>query len=201
MQYKFSGTSLTWYTVTGPNQGKAKVKITNPGAPVSKTINNYAASTTLDKPIVFSGLQPGSHTITITVLGSTGTNGTDTFVSVDGFDSGAGVVGSPKVTVTWTPLGYVFDNAANASVTMKFIGTGVQWTYLKGSNNGKAKVTIDGASQGTVDLYDPNFFFTTQSYSGLANGQHTVKITALGTKNPASSDTIVTVSGFTVLTS
>jgi hypothetical protein len=199
LQYRFSGTSLTWYTVAGPDQGKAKVKITNPGAVVNQTINNYAASTTLDKPVVFSGLNPGKHTLTITVLGTTGPHGTDALVSVDGFDSGAGVVGSPKVTATWTPLGYVFDNEAGASVTMKFTGTGVEWTALKGPNNGKAKVTIDGALKGTVDLYDPNFFFATLSYGGLTSGPHTLKITALGTKNPASSDTVVSVSGFTVL--
>jgi len=43
VSYKFASTSVTWYTVTGPDQGYADVYVDN----VKKaTINNYARAAT-----------------------------------------------------------------------------------------------------------------------------------------------------------
>src|SRR5207247_1244426 len=55
--FTFTGTSVTWYTVTAPDQGMAQVDITNPGGEaVSQTVDNYSPTVTERVPRTFSGL-------------------------------------------------------------------------------------------------------------------------------------------------
>jgi hypothetical protein len=195
-KYKFFGTSLKWYTITGPDQGGARVEITNPGGPkITKLVNNYAPTTTIDAQASFTGLANSSHTITITVLNES--QGTDTWVAVDGFAIDSGVVPSPHAKTAFATLpnglggSYAYASNRGATFAMTFEGSGFSWIALVGPEFGKAKVTLDGSLLATVDLYGREYAWT--NFSFPANpGVHTLKITALGTKNGASSDTTIT---------
>src|SRR6185369_9693880 len=91
--YSFKGTKLTWFTVRGPDQGQARVRISDAANPVDTVVNNYAATSSTKVPVVFSGLSPGRHTIRIDVQGQLGDpSGTDSLVTVDAFQVGSKAV-------------------------------------------------------------------------------------------------------------
>jgi hypothetical protein len=87
---------------------------------------------------------------------------------------------------------YVFTGQKDASVTLVFRGTGVTWNALVGPNEGKAAVRVDGALITTQDLYAAGSAYQDFTYAGLRDTFHTLRITVLGSKQPASSDTIIT---------
>jgi hypothetical protein len=166
-----------------------------------------------------SNLAPGPHTLVITVTGTTNSGGA--FVVVDAFDVTGGTSAASATTrvedtdpaVNYTGTDWTHGNFPQAtngtfaeshfagnSVTFTFTGTGVSWIGFKASNNGIARVSVDGAFVTNVDSYGPDpvfqpILFTT---SGLAPGQHTLTIEVTQTKNPASSDTWVLVDAFDV---
>jgi len=200
LTYTFKGTSITWKTIKGPDQGTAKVSITNSSVN-GAAVNNYQATTAFGAGVTFSGLPAGKHSLKITVNGAKGDPaGTGTWVSVDAFTVGGTQTANPKVKTTWTDgggFGYRWSAGLNGTVTLKFRGTGISWNALYGPNNGKAKLSIDGTPQ-TIDLYDAGYYFANVSVTGLSNTVHTLKLTVLGQKNAASSDTIVSVNGFSI---
>jgi hypothetical protein len=73
----------------------------------------------------------------------------------------------------------------------------VTWRAFFGSNDGIAEVFIDGVSQGNVDLYGP-FGYAPVTFSGLGDTRHTITVVNTGTKNQASSNTVVTVDHITL---
>lgn len=85
--------------------------------------------------------------------------------------------------------------------TFTFTGTGVQWVGCVASNQGRARVYVDGVLKTTRDNYAPTHTPQRVKYSirGLAQGQHTIEIEVLRTKNPRSSGYFVNVDGFYVL--
>ncbi|MCW2944722.1 MAG: beta-galactosidase [Actinoallomurus sp.] len=88
-----------------------------------------------------------------------------------------------------------FSDQAGASVTATFTGTAVRWISSHDANHGIADVYLDGAKVATVDGYGASKAFQEVFYKadGLANGTHTLKIVATGTKNPAAAGTFVVV--------
>jgi len=89
---------------------------------------------------------------------------------------------------------------AGESASFRFSGTAVTWLAEASGSHGIASVTIDGVSKGDIDLYKASTPGVAVSYpfGGLARGPHTIVITATGTKNPASSGTVVDVDAFQV---
>lgn len=88
-----------------------------------------------------------------------------------------------------------YTGTANASYTFKFTGTAVTLYGARASHHGIAKVSVDGGTETTVDLYaatraDQVALFTR---AGLTNAAHTVTFRATGTHSSASSDNIVSV--------
>jgi hypothetical protein len=73
----------------------------------------------------------------------------------------------------------------------------VQVVMTTGPMMGKAYVVVDGALV-VVDLYSPTLQYQQLVYAktGLAVGSHTVKVSASGIKNPASSGTAVGLDAF-----
>jgi hypothetical protein len=64
---------------------------------------------------------------------------------------------------------------------------------------GKAQISIDGTSRGTIDFYSAStMWLSRQTYSGLSAGTHHVVIAVLAAKNPASSGTSVVVDTITL---
>jgi glucose/arabinose dehydrogenase len=71
-------------------------------------------------------------------------------------------------------------------------------TY-RGPDQGRARVTIDGVSMITLDLYSPTPEYQyIQEFTGLSNDIHSIDVRALGTKRAASSGTEVRVDGFQI---
>ena len=199
-------TSITWVTRTGPDQGKASVTIdgTNKG-----TVDLYSpAPGTLNK--VYSGLTSNVHTIVIKVLLAQNISSSGFNVILDAFIVGATTTqeSATKITYdTWkgvvqakaTDGAYRSATAATATVTVTFTGTSIDWKTTKGPAYGKASVTIDGASKGTVDMYQATTAWQSLiSYGGLFSGSHTMVIQVLGQKNASATSTKVVVDGFIV---
>ena len=94
---------------------------------------------------------------------------------------------------------YRSSRTKNATATVVFTGTAIDWLTAFGRSYGRANVTIDGVSRGTVDLYRSSTTWQAKvSYADLATGQHTMVIKVLGTKSSASTGTDVLVDGFVV---
>lgn len=92
-----------------------------------------------------------------------------------------------------------FDNhytwTADSYVTIPFYGTGFNIYGSKDLNFGKFAVSVDNGSETTVDCYNiiRKNNQTLYQCSGLARGQHTIKIRVTGTKNFWSSAATVNV--------
>lgn len=76
-----------------------------------------------------------------------------------------------------------------SQVIVRFKGTGVSIIGTKASSYGRSAVAIDGKSVGTIDYYSAKTLNKQRlfSHSGLANGEHTMTITALKSKSSRSS--------------
>lgn len=194
--FRFVGTSVTWYTKIGPDQGKATVTIDG----VSKGIfNNYRSSVVLPYSRRWSGLSPGSHVLAIVVRGEKGsTTGTGTWVTVDAVRAGTGA---------YQDASYSFQRVANSGaygaryarsatggsrVAFAFYGGGVDWFTITGPSEGKALVYVDGVLSRTYDNYGTaTRFRVRRTIAGLAERVHVVTIIVTGTKNAASAGTNV----------
>ncbi len=87
---------------------------------------------------------------------------------------------------------------AGSTAQLSFTGTGVTWLTRRGPAQGKASVTVDGVSKGTIDLYAASAQSYAAPITGLTPSAHTLVVKALGTKNAAASAATVAVDGFTV---
>jgi len=200
--FAFTGTSLDLIMWCGPDRGQASVVITTPGQPdVVQTIDTYSAGAG-DKTFSFPSLPSGKHTATVTATGNANAASTDTLIGFDAVRVN-GSAFAPTLAATWSDgggFGYVFTRQKSATTTLFYRGTGVTWNAFVGPNDGRAKVTIDGTLVGTIDLYSPGFSFQNfhLTLPGIADTNHTLKITVLATKQAAASDRIVTLKSITL---
>jgi hypothetical protein len=200
--YTFTGTSFELWMWGGPDRGTATVTVTSANAPTitKRRINTYAAT---PGPIKFSWpqLAAGSHTVTVTTTGAKDDQSTDAWVGIDAVVVNDVRTETPRLAATWAqPTGYPysFTGTKNATLTLTFYGTGFVWNALVGPNGGSATVKLDGTTVMNPDLYAPDFSYRDFPISGFPFGKHTLEITVLGTKVPASSDTVVTDHSLTV---
>lgn len=91
---------------------------------------------------------------------------------------------------------YRVSNVQNDKATVKFKGTSVQWVTKKGPDQGKAQVTIDGASKGVVDLFNATTQVFTKTVSSLANTNHIIVVSVMHQKNANSNGYNVAVDAF-----
>lgn len=199
--FKFSGTGVTWVTRKGTDQGIASVTI---DGKVRGSIDLYAGSVQSFSQS-YAGLAKGRHTIVVTVTGSKSTQSSGAGVAVDAFVVGPTTIDdtSPGISYEgWRGANstsasggtYRVTTTRNATVTLNFTGTGVDWVTATGPADGLAQVTIDGVKQATVDLFTAQVAWqVSKSYAGLAPGPHTIVITALGTKDATSTGSNVIV--------
>jgi hypothetical protein len=199
--WTFSGKAVTWFTLTGPTQGKADVYVDG----VRKTtVNNYASTVKHGVARTVKGLAKGSHTVEIRVLGQKGSKrGKGTFVAIDGFKVGKKLTTTPVLSkVTWQSVATAsatngtYATADLKGQSMKFTvrGTGVTVTSARGPAFGKVGVYVDGALKSTVDLYAGAVSYGYDiSVTGLTDDVHTVVVKVLGSKNTKSTSTAVVV--------
>lgn len=203
--WSFTGTSVTWWTVTGPTQGRAYVYVD--GVRV-KAVNNYAASQHFHVARKVTGLAAKTHRIQVFVRGLKGAKaGKGTFVSIDGFTVGSATTNTPSLAMVWRTVKNTHLSAGAASVTdlarsavlLTFRGTGVTWFTVHGPAQGKAQVWLDGALKMTVDNYAATTTFgVKRSLSKLADKVHTLRIVVLGKHRAAAKGNSIQVDRFTV---
>jgi hypothetical protein len=203
MVIPFNGTRMDLIATKGTTTGKADLYVDN----AYKTTIDLAAPVVAYRVNAWStgNLTPGYHTVKIVRSSS---NATGKYITVDAVD----MVGTPlsasrkeetETLFTWSPAfnswttgssasasggTYKFINTAGAKITIDFTGVSLNIVARKASNYGKMRVTLDGATSYTVDLYSSTSAYNkTVWQSGfLTPGDHTVTITRLGTKNASS---------------
>jgi hypothetical protein len=203
--WTFTGTSVTWWTVTGKAQGKAYLLVDG----VRKaTVDNYAASTHYRVARRVTGLASKKHTVTIQVLGVKGSRyGTGTWIAVDAFSVGSTLVKTPSLAMTWRHAystrfsGHYASVAdrAGATLTFAFRGTAVSWYTEKARSMGQVKVYIDGVYKGTLDNYATTTAYGVQRYLGhLTDKVHTLKLVVTGHHHSGGTGTAIVVDRFYV---
>ena len=82
---------------------------------------------------------------------------------------------------------FAFTDSAGSSVTIRFTGTHLSWIAKTSPAYGKAKVTLDGTSLGTIDLYSASTQWQQKVWGTgtLKSGSHTVTIAWTGPKRTA----------------
>ena len=167
---------------------------------------------------------PTSHARTLRVTGSTGTAtiAARTFRSLVGLKSTLilSVIKDGSLnryeqndtnlayTGTWTAGSataasggsHRYTDAAG-SCTVSFNGTYLAWLAKTSPKYGKAKLTLDGVDQGTVDLYNANVngvYGKVWETTTLSSGTHTLKIEWTGTGNVSATDHNISVDAFDI---
>ena len=217
--FTFTGTAVSWIGLRCNICGIANVSIDG-AAPTAVDTAGPAApgSPGLASASVFavSGLAPGTHTLVITVTGNTSSSGAH--VIVDALDvSGTGASSATRIEDTDPAVSYAGtwirlndprgtngtgseSRTAGDRATLSFTGTGVRWISFGNSNNGIARVFLDGALVGEVDTFRPGEQPQVEvfSASGLTRGPHTLVIEVTGSANPSSTDVWVIIDAFDV---
>jgi hypothetical protein len=87
-----------------------------------------------------------------------------------------------------------YSGDAGAEVRFAFEGKALRWIFTRAQNRGIAEITIDGVSQGTIDLYSPDVVWQSQQrYCCFPPGRHEAIIRVLGTHSSGSSGQYVDV--------
>ena len=203
--FSFSGTQVTWYTVTGPAQGKASVSIDGHAL---GTFDGYASTEHTKVAHLFSGLSKGAHTITVRVLGQVGAPGaSDAQVAIDAFRAGGKTWWTPLLDPSWRNLrvvgasggSVVESDSAGAGASFTFRGTSVSWRTVRGPAQGRAQLFLDGALVKTVDNFAPQPTpGVIRTIAGLLDGVHELRIVVLGQARPAARGTFISIDGFGV---
>jgi hypothetical protein len=202
--YAFRGTSITWYTVTGPSMGTANVYC---GNTLKAKVNNYAASTHYHVArTVKCSSTTASNLLRIVATGLKGsTLGKGTTVVVDAVKLGATLTANPTLAYRWGTFAsslasagrYAMGDASGEAFALTFRGTSITWRTMLGKSMGKAKVYIDGVYKGTYD----QFATTTKAYNrtwALTDKVHTFKVVLTGTRRTGATGTRVVLDALTV---
>lgn len=198
-------TTVALLTFKGSNMGRATVVVDG----VSHTVDLYASGQPVRATLNYSVPSATQHTVKVTALGTKNTASTGTQVRVDGFKLGTTVVDDTSPSVRYGFWSGARDGRAlggsmrvgSQGGAIVFDTAGPVFTVIveRGPSFGKAQISIDGTSHGTIDTYSSaTKWLSRQTYSGLGAGAHHVVITVLGTKNPASSGTSFVFDGVTL---
>jgi bacillopeptidase F len=198
--FKFTGSSITWYTNIGPSYGLADLFV---DGVLKARVNAYNATNGFRAAFSLAGLRSGRHTLQIGVRGAKGSShGTGTNIAIDGFRVGRSIISSPTLTYTWQVVktslasggAYIRSDLSGATTSFTFRGTRVDWYTVLGSSMGRAKVYIDGVLKASVDNYAATTQYgVSRSFSGLSDAVHTIKIVVLGTHRPAATASFIAI--------
>jgi hypothetical protein len=196
--FRFTGSALAWYTITGKSFGKAAITIDG----ISKgTVNLYATSTHMHVAHVYN-LAPGLHTFLVRVLGQKGsTHGTGTNVAVDAFAvNGGALMATPSTVDRWAMVsasrasgGHLAESdLKGAAARLSFRGTAISVYALTCPACGQAQILVDGVSRGTFDLYARSTGYGhVLRIGGLVRGDHTVEVRVTHAKRSAATGYLV----------
>jgi lysozyme len=204
--YSFAGGAVTLFTISGPQMGRGRLSID--GTTV-ETFDGYARMLVTGVRHRFSQLGPGSHILTVQVLGTKRSAATGTRVTVDALRWGGQTHANPSPeAVAWATVtkasasggSYAISDAAGAFTGLRFQGTGVSLRTLRGPAMGRAEIWVDGALVRVVDLYSPAAAFATvRLAAGLVDGSHSARIVVVGRHRSASSGNSVAIDRWLVV--
>jgi Bacterial Ig-like domain len=206
--YTFNGTNVTLLGRRGPDGGNADVYL---DGVLQGPVSFYNAAVQWKRAVWSkTGLVNKKHTVDVRVKGTKPTGSSDAWVYVDAFKVGtvvqeethasqrdsfrrmaaASASGGSYDFVSHLATG---DNNGKPTYQLTFKGTGIDWYATKTRTSGTATVYIDGASQGTIDLYAASTTYGSKVYGSpsLADGVHTLRILLTGAKQAASTGTDV----------
>ena len=224
----FIGTSVRWIGSRGRAMGIALVSVDG-GPPKEVDLFARPADEIHTQVVTISDLSAGQHTITVQVTGRQNSQAEGNQVVVDAFDiqpettishwqdtdpnakfsgawtkssedfpwSGSGVSNVPELPVTAQET-----QAAGATLTLPFRGTGINLIGYRGPDAGILDVQVDGGAVTEVDTYATTSIYQPVVFaaSGLADTNHTLTVTSTGRKNAAASAARVVVDAFDVIT-
>ena len=215
MTVSFNGTGVTVIGIQDSCSGQAQVQVDSN----VQTFDAYRASDGGWQRALYSltGLPMGSHTLTLTVLGTKHPASCAPWIYIDAFDvSGSSTrVEESDSRVAKGPTQYswgsgadsrasggthVASAAAGSTMTLPFSGTGITVIGIQDSCSGQARAQVDGNVQ-TFDAYrasDGGWQRALYSLTGLPVGSHTLTLTVLGTKQPASCAAWIYIDAFDV---
>ena len=211
----FTGTSVTWIGLRGPQSGIARVYLD--GA-FQATVDLYATTTIQAAVYSVTTLARASHTLAIEVTGQKNAAAADSLIYVDAVDVQSRVEDDdPSIAYSgsWTPdtgrnwsgtslqtgAGVAMRSAtAGSRAEFTFTGPSVSWIGFRGPWIGMADVSVDGGATTRIDLYSPTESVQVPVFTAtnLAAGAHTLRIDVVGDKNPASTAAWVMVDAFDV---
>jgi lysozyme len=205
LSFAFEGDAVSWITATGRAQGMARVSVD--GRHVG-TFDQFGERAEFGVERTFTGLGEGPHRILVRVLGRASARSRDTRVVVDGFEAGGVRVEGSAGEASWAnaalPQASAGDVAASdlagASLLLAFRGTGVEWITLRGRDQGRAAVYVDGVLAREFDNFATEpLFGVTRSVTGLVEGVHTLEIVVLGESRTRATGALVTIDGLAVI--
>ncbi len=207
--FTFNGTNVTLVGRRAADGGYADVYLDGVKQNVSPISFYNAAAQWQVTMWTTSGLASTAHALDVRVLGSKPAASANSWVYVDAFTVGAVSFeeGNPAVreqfgrVSTASASGGSYDVTSHVADTdpnkpyylLTFKGTGVDWYATKTPSSGQARVYIDGADRGAIDLYAASITYGAKVYSSptLSDGMHTLRIVITGTKRAAATGTDV----------
>ena len=177
----FTGTSVEWFTVTGPDQGVAKVYVDGKSHGL---VNSYARGRHYRVGHLIKGLKKGSHQLRIVVLGKKGSRkATDDRVSLDAVRYAGTLRSTPRVTATWSVVAVngaavPTTDLAGSALTATFTGTQVMWTDVTGPTAGRVTAYVDGVKRGVFSDQSVTVGTGSHVIGGLTARRHVITLVA-----------------------
>src|SRR5207302_8735309 len=140
-----------------------------------------------------------NHSATVTLnVNSSGGGGGTTWTRVEQDNSAVQYIGDWATNTDPNHSGGSAKLTLVNSVTFSFSGTGARWIGYSDPWSGIANVYVDGVFQAAVDTYSNTSKYQVVQYTttGLASGNHTLKIQATGQHSSAASSSWVWVDAF-----
>jgi hypothetical protein len=212
---EFSGTGISWLAPKYSSYGRAEVLL---DGVTQGVVSLYSPDYEPTRAIwSIQGLTDGRHTLTVRTLGTKDPWSRHFSVCADRFEiTGAAEQSATRLedddsrpaftggwesavgaasggTVRWT-------ERAGAELLVDFRGTGITLIGPVGPDLGQCEVFVDGVSRGVVSQYAAATASQVELHAitGLAGGQHTFRLVALGTADSGSSGVRVAVDALEV---
>lgn len=218
VEVEFTGSGITWIGPMAPSFGKADVYL---DGQLVERVDGYSPTVVPSAAVWASGvLEDEAHTLRIVSVAEKNPAATNYVVAVDGFEvtgldpagggsranEPAGTFGGTwmknQLNGTYTGGTYAYSRWAGAKFTYAFSGTGVTWIGPKTTAYGRAAIYLDGVYRGVVSQYatvgGTGWRHRVWHAENLTAGDHVLEIRVLGTKDAASTGTIVVVDGIDV---
>ncbi len=213
MKFTFTGTAAQLFCSTAPTYGIASISVDG-GAP--QPVDLYTSGYLHNYPVwQVSGLQRGTHTVTLSWSGTKNPASSGTGIGVDAFEVDGGIAQAPlagpalvrfeetnsKILLdgTWSSASntsrsagkWAYTNSSGSSANIAFTGTRVDIVASTAPSYGRGLLTVDGETEHWVDFYSAGYVNNRKvlSLTGLDDGPHTVSLEWTGTKNAASTGT------------